>query len=449
MPHATERDTLAAPSDEPASLVKNRMDTTSPTATSRYSWYVVCVLLMVYMVHHLDRMVLTLLLEPIGREFRFSDSELGLLAGLAYAVPFAVAGLPLGMLADRVNRVRLLTVLVTIWSGLTALASMATGFWTLLLVRVGVAAAEAGGTPTNISIITDQVPAARRSSAFGVYYMGAGLGTVIGFAAAGAAAAAYGWRAGFLVAGLPGLVLAVVVAMTLRDPPRRREVPTDPIAPPPIGQAIRMIWVNKPALHMMAGTAIIGMFGIGLTTWLPALMIRGAGADVGKVGAIMAFAIAPLGALSAFIGGRVGDALYSRSRASIAAFLIGATVVVIVATVAGIASPSLTGLVVGFAIHTFAQLQISAPAYSIVMHYVAPEIRAVATSLIQVGTNVLGFGVGAQLIGLLSDSFHPWAGGESLRYAMLAFSITGLWAVLHFVFAARAVHVAEGRRNSP
>lgn len=421
------------------------MNTTSTTttSTSRYSWYVVSVLLMVYMVHHLDRMVLTLLLEPIGREFQFSDSQLGLLAGLAYAVPFAIAGLPLGMLADRVNRVRLLTVLVTIWSGLTALSAMATGFWTLLLARSGVAAAEAGGTPTNMSIITDQVPAERRSSAFGVYYMGAGLGTIVGFSAAGAAAAHYGWRAGFLVAGLPGLLLAVVVALTLRDPPRRREPGAGSIAAPPLGQALRMLWGNKPALHVMAGSAVIGMFGIGLMTWLPALMIRGAGADVGRVGAIMAFAISPIGVLSSFLGGRVGDALFARSRASIAMFLAAMASLVIVVTAAGIMSTSLTGLVVGFALHTFAQMQISAPSYSIVMHYAQPEIRGVAASVMQLGVNVLGFGLGAQVIGLASDALRPAAGGESLRYAMLGFTITGLWAIVHFLLAARAIRAAE------
>ena len=185
-------------------------------AASRYSWYVVTVLLAVYMVHHLDRMIITLLLEPIGRDFDLSDSQLGLLAGLAYAVPFAIAGLPLGMLVDRVNRVRLLTVLVTVWSGLTTLAAFATGFWTLLLARVGVAAAEAGGTPTNVSIISDQIPAARRSTALGVYYMGAALGTIIGFSLAGTIAAEYGWRAGFLVAGLPGLLLGLVLSRTVR-----------------------------------------------------------------------------------------------------------------------------------------------------------------------------------------------------------------------------------------
>ena len=198
----------------------------------------------------------------------------------------------------------------------------------------------------------------------------------------------------------------------------------------------------------MAGSSVIGMFGIGLMTWLPALMIRGAGADVGEVGTIMAFAIAPLGVLSSFIGGRVGDALFARSREVIALFLAAVAAVVIVVTAAGIMSTSLTGLVVGFALHTFAQMQISAPSYSIVMHYAPPEIRGVAASVMQLGVNVLGFGMGAQVIGLASDGLRPLAGGESLRYAMLGFTITGLWAIAHFLLAARAIRSAERSREA-
>lgn len=411
-------------------------------AASRYSWYVVTVLLAVYMVHHLDRMIITLLLEPIGRDFDLSDSQLGLLAGLAYAVPFAIAGLPLGMLVDRVNRVRLLTVLVTVWSGLTTLAAFATGFWTLLLARVGVAAAEAGGTPTNVSIISDQIPAARRSTALGVYYMGAALGTIIGFSLAGTIAAEYGWRAGFLVAGLPGLLLGLVLWRTVREPPRADRTQHGKTAPP-LGVALRMIWDTKPALHVIMGTVVMGMLGIGLMTWLPTLMIRNHGANVGQVGTIMAFAIYPLGPLASLIGGRLGDSLQARASARVARFLVILALVTLPAVVAGILSESMTGLVVAFAIQAVAQTMVSAPAYASVMHHVAPEVRGLAASVMQVGTNVLGFGVGAQVIGIASDAMHAWSPDQSLRYAMLGYTVTALWALAHFLLAARAMRTAD------
>ena len=203
-----------------------------------------------------------------------------------------------------------------------------------------------------------------------------------------------------------------------------------------------MIWSSKPARHVIAGSTIMGMFGIGLMTWLPALMIRNHGADIAAVGALMAFAISPLGAIASLIGGRVGDVLHARGPAGVATFLALLTLVIIPAAVGGILSASLTGLVVGFAIQRFAQIQISAPAYSTVMHHVPSEIRGVAASVMQVSSNVLGFGVGAQVIGLASDAMRAWSPDESLRYAMLAFCSVALWAMVHFLLAARAMRAA-------
>ncbi len=415
--------------------------TTDPVTgrdATRYDWYVVVMLLCVYMLHHLDRMVVTLLLEPIGKEFVLSDSQLGLLAGMAFAIPFALSGLPLGMLVDRVNRVRLLSFLVAFWSALTALAAFATGFWTLLLARAGVAAAEAGGTPTNVSLISDQMPASKRATALGVYYMGPSIGTILGFSVVGAVAAQYGWRTGFLVAGLPGLLIAALVWRTVREP--RRALQSGPTAPrPSLGQALRTLRSNRAALHLMAGSTIMGMSGIGLTTWLPALMIRVHHVDLAQVGSIMGFAIAPIGIVASLVGGRLGDVLHAKSPARVPAFLAIASLVTIPALAGGILSPTLTGLVVGFAVSMFAQAALSAPTYASLMHQVPVEIRGVSASLLQVTSNVLGFGVGTQVIGLLSDALQHGSPAESLRHAMFAFCFVNVWGVAHFLLAARAL----------
>ena len=174
-------------------------------------------------------------------------------------------------------------------------------------------------------------------------------------------------------------------------------------------------------------------------TWLPTLMIRNHGSNVGQVGTIMAFAIYPLGPLASLIGGRLGDSLQARAPASVARFLTMLALVTLPAVVAGILSESMTGLVVGFAIQAIAQTMVSAPAYASVMHHVAPGVRGLAASVMQVGTNVLGFGVGTQVIGVASDALHAWSPDQSLRYAMLGFTVTALWALGHFVLAARAM----------
>ncbi len=412
-------------------------------ADRRYAWYVVGVLLVVYMVHHLDRMVVTLVLEPIGREFELSDSQLGLLAGVAYAIPFAIAGLPLGMLIDRVRRVRLLALLLTIWSGLTALCSLAGSYWPLLLARVGVAAAESGGTPANIAIISDYIPPERRSTAFGVYYMGAQLGTIVGFAVAGAVAALYGWRAAFLVAGLPGLLLAALVVRTVREPRRGGEYAgagNSPMrAPPTLGTALRTLSNQRVALHLIFASTIANMVAAGLATWLPALLIRSHGADLRAVGMTIAFGIAPFGAMGSLLGGRLADIIQARGRARVAVFLAACTAVTIPAAAIGIMTPVITILIAAFAAQTVAHVCLIGPSYAAVMERMPVETRGVTAAVMQVASNVFGFGLGVQLVGFGSDLLHAPAGEQSLRYSMLAFCTLNLWAVAHYLRAASLI----------
>ena len=414
-------------------------DTSANREATRYDWYVVFMLLSVYMVHHLDRMVVTLLLDPIGKEFALTDSQLGLLAGLAFAVPFALAGLPLGMLVDRVNRVRLLTALVTFWSGVTALAAFATGFWTLLLARVGVAAAESGGTPTNVSLISDQMPPNKRATALGVYYMGPSIGTIIGFTVAGAVAAEYGWRAGFLVAGLPGLLLAVVLWRTVREPARTVDAAAAAAGSPTLMQALREIYGNRPALHLVAGSTIMGMTGIGLTALGPR-------ADDAHPRRRPGERRIDHGVRDRAARNRgLADRRAARRHPACARPGAGSRFpghglrVTVPALASGLLSPTLTGLIVGFAVSTFAQSSLSAPTYAALMHHVPARIRGVSASLLQVTSNVLGFGLGTQFIGVLSNVLHPRFPADSLRYAMLAFCTLNLWGAAHFLLAARAL----------
>ena len=164
----------------------------------------------------------------------------------------------------------------------------------------------------------------------------------------------------------------------------------------------------------------------------------------------MAFAISPLGTVASLIGGRTGDVLHARGPAAVATFLAVCALLTIPAAAYGILSPTLTGLVVGFAIQTFVQSMMSAPGYATVMHLVPTEIRGLSASVMQVTSNVLGFGVGTQVIGLASDALRAWSPDESLRYAMLAFCAVNLWAILHFLLAARAMRAASirCRRNA-
>lgn len=413
-----------------------------------YARYVLAILLCVYMIHHLDRMTIALLLEPIGKEFHLSDAQRGLLAGIAYAIPFALAGMPLGMLIDRVNRVRLLILLLAIWSGLTALCALATSFWWLLLARIGVGAAESGGTPANMAILSDYFPPERRARAFGVYYMGPHIGTVIGFALAGSVAAAYGWRAAFLLVGLPGLLLVLVLAKTIREPARGASSNAAEQASaallsnqsaPPFGDFLRVLARNRAALHVLAASTLSNMVAAGLFTWLPAFMIRLHGMNVRQVGFAISLGMAPFAATASVLGGTLVDRLGGYRAPRVAILLALSLLVATGAAIVGLTTPWVALLIGAFALQTATHVLTVGPSYSAVLGLMPVHTRGLSGALMQVSANVLGFGVGATLLGKLSDVLRPEFGVESLRYTMLGFNLIELWAVAHYLAAAGAL----------
>jgi len=406
-----------------------------------YARYVLFTLLAVYMLHHLDRVAIALLLEPIGREFRLSDSQRGLLAGMGYAIPFAIAGIPLGMLIDRVNRVSLLATLLCLWSGLTALCAAAPGFVWLLAARVGVGAAESGGTPANMSIIADYVPPSRRSAAFGIYTMGPHLGTIVGFAIAGAVATAYGWRAAFAVVGVPGLLLALLVVKTIREPRRTTDNAVESAAgheaAPPLVETLRSIRGNGAVLHLFAGATLINVVAAGLFSWLAPFMIRAHGLSVREVGFAIAFGMAPFAAAGSLSGGALADRLGGFSSPRVALMLAAAAAVTVPAVWIALLTPYTAVLVGALAVQQFAHASTVGPSYAGVLGLLPARMRGTSAALLQVASNVLGFGVAVQIVGVLSDAFRSQYGSDSLRYAMLGFALLNLWTTAHFVAAAR------------
>lgn len=176
-----------------------------------HSWYTLGLLTLIYLCHAVDRSVISIVLEPLKQEFGISDSQVGILTGLAYATLYALAGIPIGYLIDRRNRRNLLAVLVAVWSACTVACGFAQNYWHLLTARLTVGAAEAGGAPTALSIISDLFPPDRRSTAISIFWVSTALGTAVSFAIGGLVAAEYGWRAAFFVAGLPGLLLVILL----------------------------------------------------------------------------------------------------------------------------------------------------------------------------------------------------------------------------------------------
>lgn len=415
----------------------------STAAPSRYRWYVLGTLVLIYAMHHMDRQIVTLLLEPIKHEFELSDSQLGFLAGLSYAIAFGIAGLPLGWLVDRVHRVRLLSGLLFIWSGLTALCGIASSYSSLILARIGIGAAESGGTPTNMSLLADYFDRKSRPMAMGIYYTGTQIGTIVGFAVAAVVAQQHGWRAAFLVAGIPGLLLVLLLLSTIREP--RRGASDAPNAasttsvqpPPPFMQTLRFIWSQRAQVHTMFGIVIAMAVTAGMSAWLAPLMIRTYGVNLKTAGFSLAFGVATFGMLGSLAGGWLASRISERDPSQLPKLTALATFLTVPAAVYGILAGSLWLTVAGFAVQHFANAMIVATGYPLSMELTRTNMRGTTMALLQVLCNMCGYGLGPQIVGWLSDGLNPQYGGKALAYGMVALALCNLWATGHLLFAAR------------
>jgi predicted MFS family arabinose efflux permease len=440
----------SATPEAPKEIRLNAVRQTAAAGASQYRWYVLGLLVMVYAFHHMDRQVVTLLLEPIKHEFDLSDSQLGFLAGFSYAVSFGIAGIPLGLMVDRVHRVRLLSVLLTIWSGLTALCGLAGSFGALVLARIGIGAAESGGTPTNMSLIADYFSRRDRPTAMGIYYMGTQVGTIIGFAVAAIVAQQYGWRAGFLVAGVPGLLLMLLVLFTIREP-RRGAADADEAAKtlPPgalvqaqsqastLGKTLRFVWSQRAQVHTMTGVVVAMAVTAGMSAWLAPLMIRQYGVNLKTAGITLALGVATFGALGSFIGGLLASRISARNIANLPKLTALATFLTVPAALLGILGGSLWLTIAGFAIQHFFNAMIVSTGYALSLELTRSNMRGTTMALLQVLCNVCGYGLGPQFVGLLSDGLNGHYGSMALPYAMALLALGNIWATAHLVYAAR------------
>ncbi|MGI4984884.1 MAG: spinster family MFS transporter [Janthinobacterium lividum] len=406
------------------------------------NWYALVILTLIYACHFLDRMMVSIIVEPVRHEFHLTDSQIGLLTGLAYGVTFALAGIPLGLMIDRLNRVRLLAVLVAIWSGMTALSSVAQNFVQLLIARMGVGASEAGGSPTSLSLISDLFPPSKRSTAVGCFFLSNAVGAILAIFIGGFVAAKYGWRSAMLLAGVPGLILAVTLILTVREPRRggtdaARAADAPPVPPAPgLFEVVRRIGKERAMLHLFGGISLASAGVATIGAWLPAFVMRFHGLNIKEAGLAVALASGFFGAFGSVIGGLMTDRLartQARRRMDVSmAVCIGAALLAIL----GLMLPGSRSAVLALCVTQMVAFVVFPAAFGAMLGLAAPHMRGTTSASMQICVNLVGYGFGPALVGVLSDRF---GGDQSLRYAMM--TVTSLcfpWAALHFWLAARA-----------
>ena len=273
--------------------------------SASYKRYVIGLLLVVYICNYVDRQILALLMEPIRREFRLSDTQLGFLSGPAFVLLYATMGIPIARYADRRNRVTIISLSIAIWSGMVMLSGFAGNFWHLLLARVGVGIGEAGCTPSAQSLISDYCSPIERTRALSIYLLGLPLGVLVSYLLGGWINQAFGWRMAFMAVGLPGLILAWLVKRTIQEPPRYRNDNTVAVTKTrvPIGVVFATLWRRRALRHLTIAFAIVGTVAASTLAWLPAFFIRTHGMATGELGTWLAPVTGIGGGVGIWLGG--------------------------------------------------------------------------------------------------------------------------------------------------
>jgi MFS family permease len=413
----------------------------NPYRSTAACWYALGLLTVVYTFNFIDRQLLAILQESIKAELTLSDSQLGLLTGFAFAIFYVTAGIPIARWADRSNRRNIVALSLFIWSGMTALSGYVQNFLQLLLARIGVGVGEAGGSPPSHSMISDIFPPNRRATAIGFYSMGVNIGILFGFLAGGWLNEFFGWRVAFLVVGIPGVALALLLRLTLREPIRglHDNTSANP-APVPFGEVLRVLRTRRTFIHMALGAGLNAFCGYGIANWTASFMIRSYQMPTGELGTWLAAIIGLGGAASVFLGGMLADRLAPRDQRwyTWVPCIAGFVAVPFMAAVYLVDGPYLAlgmSIVPGLLFQTYLGNTI-ATTHAIV----GPRMRATASALLFLVINIIGLGAGPYTVGLVSDLLAPALGSESLRYAMLyVLPPVMTWSAVHFWLASNSL----------
>jgi predicted MFS family arabinose efflux permease len=394
---------------------------------SNYRTYTLVLLTLVYVINYLDRQILGILLPQIQREFTLTDTQLGLLSGTAFAVIYAVLGVPLAVVADRMNRRNVVAFSLAAFSLMTVLSGYAAQFWQLLLARFGTGIGEAGTGPSINSMLADLYPPEKRASALSFYSAGLNVGLLVGFFGGGWIAEHYGWRNAFFAAGAPGLLLAIYLLVGVREPVRGSvDNLKDEMPAPNLWTVIRGLWSQRSFRWIAIGTSMSSFGGYAGIFFIPKFLVVSHHLSLVHVSVILALLAGIPGALGTYLSGVFADRYGSREVRwnmyvpIIAAFLSAIFVpifflvpVTAIALVAGIVPFMMGATYVG-------------PAFAMTQALVPLRMRARAIAVLLFVLNMIGLGLGPLAVGKLSDLLKPALGADSLRYAMTATILTGL-----------------------
>lgn len=410
--------------------------------SNRYRYYVLALLWLVALFRFVDLQIIAVLLEPIKAEFSFTDTQLALLSGLAFALFYAGLGIPIAWAADRFNRRNIIAIAVGLWSFMTALCGLATGFMTLFLARVGVGIGEAGAYPPTTSLLSDYFPENQRGKIFSILATAIPIGVFTGFLIGGIVNEYYGWRAAFQIVGIPGLLLAFLVHFTVRELPRGfSENNIKPVNPASFKESVHTLWRIKSYRHVVMGACLFTLGAYGSGIWIPSYFIRQHGFSTAQIGIWMAVLYGGGGLIGAMAGGWIAENLVRKTNNPAWYMKICSYSMLAILPFTFFVflwSNPVTALCVHFFITVLMHMNIG-PVLAMVQALAGIKRRAMAQAINVLLTNIIALPLGPLIVGMASDIFTPIYGNQALGLAILG--------LLLVVYSGSSVHFYQASKT--
>ncbi|MCP9766402.1 MFS transporter [Lacihabitans sp. LS3-19] len=396
-----------------------------------YKWKVLLLLTIVYVFNFIDRQILVILQEPIKAELSLSDTQLGLLTGLTFAAFYVILGIPIARFADRSNRKNIIVASLALWSAMTAISGMSKNFFQLLLARVGVGVGEAGGSPPAHSIISDYFPLKQRATALSIYSMGIYIGILLGFIIGGVIAKSFGWRNAFYAIGIPGLLFAIIVYFSIKEPIRGLSDAADLSSiNPTLKEVLQTLMKKRTFIFVALASGFQGFSIYGIGNFMPAFLNRVHHVDIATAGIVLGLTMGIGGGIGTFLGGYLSDKNSHKDMrwhiwVPMIAGIISFPFVAIT-----FFSNQVSFVYVGIFLTSCLTALYLGPTIAITHSLVNAKMRAFASAILFFVLNLIGLGGGPLVIGLLSDALLPRFGDLSLRWAYCGIFVSLIIALL-------------------
>ena len=411
-----------------------------PVYSDSYRAYVLLILTGVYTFNFIDRQILVILQESIKSELGLTDTQLGLMTGLTFALFYVTLGIPIARFADRSNRRNIVALSLAIWSAMTAISGLAANYTQLLLARIGVGVGEAGGSPPSHSMISDYFPPERRATALSIYSVGIYIGILFGYSLGGWLDQNYGWRIALMVLGIPGLLYAMIVLFTVKEPPKGHSDPESVYKnkEASFGEVIRLLFSKKTFIFLALGCGIHTFANYGVGNFFAPFLARVHGMEVASIGAALGVTSGVGGMIGTFLGGFLADRFGTKDIRWYLWVAVIAEILNYIPAYFAFFSNDTQFVLFNYFFTALLTAIYLGPCIAVTHNLVNAKMRALSSAILFLVLNLIGLGLGPLGIGAISDYLAPTYGAESLRYAFSFTFLTGAIALILFWLAARS-----------